>query len=200
MVAVLAGSLLACSPKSTALTGTRHLEQNRTGDIQKVLVVGISPNGPVRNRFEQEVKKQLGKHKIDAVGSLEVLPKEEAINKEAFVKYFNDQQIDAVLVTRVVSAENTAGFVEGEDYTNPQNMWIYNYYSYYYRTYDKAADVGHFEYGEVVKLETNVFNVENEKLIWQGESKSFLHGNTLDIIDELSKLLVQGMKKDGLID
>ena len=89
MVAVLAGSLLACSPKSTALTGTRHLEQNRTGDIQKVLVVGISPNGPVRNRFEQEVKKQLGKHKIDAVGSLEVLPKEEAINKEAFVKYFS---------------------------------------------------------------------------------------------------------------
>ena len=50
--------------------------------FEKILIVGISTNVSVRNAFEKELKEKIIKKGATAIGSLEVLPKDEKIEKQ----------------------------------------------------------------------------------------------------------------------
>ena len=64
--------------------------------------------------------------------------------------------------------------------------------------YDRVADPGHAEYANIVRVESNLFDVETEGLIWQCHSKSFNKENTEEVIADLAKLLSK-MKDDGVV-
>ena len=51
-----------------------------------------------RKAYEYEFGTVLKKYNVEAVISLQVLPKGEQLTVETFEKYFEDQNIDAVLV------------------------------------------------------------------------------------------------------
>ena len=203
IAAILIAILIAgCSAPTTDLTESKANTEFMTGPLHKVLIVGVSDNAVVRNRFEQELKRHLTKAGVQALGSLEAMPRDAKIERDAFEKYFHDMGIDAILITQVVDVEKLAGFEQGQEYTGETTRvsWAQsNYYSYYYDTYDRTAEVGHFQYGEILRVESDLFDVESENRIWQCFSKSFHKDNTEKIIDDLSKLLVGALKDDGIL-
>lgn len=190
----------ACSPITTELTGSEAFQENNTESIEKILVVVMSDNLPVRSFFEQEMKKRLEKQGVKAMGSLEAMPGEAKIDQEAFDTYFKAQNIDAILLSHVIDEEKTAMHVEGQEYsgTGPRTYWA-GYYDYYYQMYDRTSEPGHFAEATIVYIETNMFAVHNSQMIWTCASKSVHRENAKDIIDELTKLTVKALKEDGIL-
>ena len=183
---------------STDLTDSSRFAENQTGDISKILIVGVSDNVPVRNLFEKEMEKNIEKYKTVAMRSLEAMPSEAAIDRESFETYFKSQQIDAVLITRLVDQEKIGLYAEGTDTSTPQAVAA-TYYDHYQNTYERYAEVGHFDYATILRVETSIFDVETGNMIWQCHSKSFRKDNTEEVLADLAKLLAKTMKGDGVI-
>jgi len=80
--------IAACSPITTDITVTKVFPEKNTAPFEKVLVVVISDKLPVRRLYEQEMKKRLEEQGVKALDSLEAMPYEAKINKEAFVFSF----------------------------------------------------------------------------------------------------------------
>ena len=172
--------------------------ENQSGDISKVLIVGVSDNLSVRNLFEKEMEKSIEKHNVKAMRSLEAMPGDAAIDRESFDKYFQAQQIDAVLVTRLIDAEKVGLYAEGQDTKTPQAVAA-TWWDHYQNTYDRYAEPGSFEYANILRVETNIFDVGSEQLIWQCHSKSFQKNNTEDVLRDIAKILGKAMKEDGVM-
>ncbi len=192
---------IACAPISTEITATKAFPENNTEPLEKVLVVVISDNLPVRSLFEQEMKKRLEKQGVTAMGSLEAMPGDAKIDKEAFETYFKAQNINAILLSHIIDREKMALYVEPQEYsgTGPRTYWA-GYYDYYYQMYDRTSEPGHFQESELVLIESNLFAVKNAEMIWTCQSKSVHRENAREIIESLTKLTVKAMKEDGIFN
>jgi hypothetical protein len=190
----------ACTPITSELTATKAFPENNKSPIEKVLVVVISDNVPVRNLFEQELKKRIEKTGVKAMGSLDAMPFEAKIDKEAFETYFKAQNITDILVLRMVDKEKVVIHAEGQEYsgTGPRTYWA-GYYDYYYQMYDRTSEPGHFQEATLLMVESNLYEVDNAEVIWTSASQSFHRDNAQDIIKDLSKLIVNAMKEDGVL-
>ena len=197
-IAVIAGLIAtSCSVRTTDLTDSQTWPENKTGDISKVLVVGVSDNHSVRNLFEKEMALRLEKAGVTALRSLEKMPRDAIIEREAFDTYFSSENIDAVLVSHVTKVENVGIHSEGTEYQQAPAA-VNSYYDYYTAAYYNVAEPGHFEYAKILRIESNLFDVESEQLIWQCHSKSFNKENAEKIIDDLTKMLGNAMMEDGI--
>lgn len=192
---------VACAPISTDITATKAFPENNTAPLEKVLVVVISDNLPVRSLFEQEMKKRLEKQGVKAMGSLEAMPGDAKIDREAFETYFKAQNINAILLSHIIDREKMALHVEPQEYsgTGPRTYWA-GYYDYYYQMYDRTSEPGHFQESELLLIESSLFAVKNSEMIWTCQSKSVHRDNARDIIDDLTKMTVKAMKEDGIFN
>jgi hypothetical protein len=192
-------SFLILSACKTQMGSTWKDEAYEVEHFDKILVVGNSPNVSVRHAFERELTEKISKKGVTAIASLDVLPKDEKISKEAFYKYFKDENIDAILVTRLVDMKETAEFVEGETYVQPVSGYYGGFYTYYHNVYREIPDASHFETTKVYQIETNLFKVEGEKLVWHALSEAYNPTDALEIIDDLAKNIAKKLSDEGYL-
>jgi hypothetical protein len=195
-VAVIATQ--ACSVRTTDLTDSTKWPENQTGEISRVLVVGVSDNNSIRNLFENKMKDHLEKYDVDVIRSLDKMPREAIIERSAFETYFKSENIDAILVSQVVNVEKVGAYSEGQEYEQPA-VGLNSYYDYYTRAYYNVSEPGHFEYAQILTVESNLFDVGSESMVWQCHSKSFNKENAQKIIGELTKMVAKAMSEDGII-
>ncbi|MEA3232408.1 MAG: hypothetical protein U9Q05_11705 [Thermodesulfobacteriota bacterium] len=81
----------------------------------------------------------------------------------------------------------------------PRYGYGYGYYGYYGRTYDTIYQPGYTTEDTIVKLETTVFDVESEKMVWAGGTRSFNPSSAEKVITENANLILSSMKKAGLL-
>jgi hypothetical protein len=72
-------------------------------------------------------------------------------------------------------------------------------YEYEYEAEQGSISSKYIEDVVILLLETNLYETEQEKLIWSMSSESFNLKNVNTIIQQLSKLIVKRLSKDGLI-
>ncbi len=197
IVALICLFAFSCTPGK--MGSTWKDEAYEVEHFDKILVVGNSPNPSVRNAFEKQLKEKIEKKGVIAISSLEVLPKEEEITKEAFYKYFKNESIDAIIITRLVELKETADFIEGETYVQPVSGYYGGFYSYYHSVYREVPDPSHFQTEKVYKIETNLFKVDGEKLVWHALSEAYNPKDALEIIDNLAKNIAKKLSEEGYI-
>ncbi len=190
---------VSCSPKTTTLLGSWTDPERPEAAVERILVVGASDREQVRRTFERSLRDRINaSSKATAIASLEEMKVDEELSEAALREHFNGKNIKAVLVTRVVDAQNTAQFDEGDSY-NMVSPYANDFFAYYRRHIVKVPEPGSYTSGRQVQVETNLFDTDSGKLIWQCQTQSFDQGNTLKVMDQLVKVLVSQMKKDGVI-
>ena len=76
----------------------------------------------------------------------------------------------------------------------------YGYYGAYYGSAFQAVyRPGYTVVDEVVSLETRVYAVEPEQLIWAGKTRSVNAASGEKIVEELVKIVMDDMRRNGLI-
>ena len=173
--------LLMTSCASTKLYSVWR-DESYSGKIKKVFIIGASTKPDIRRIFEHEFVNQLKSRGVDAVASNQVLPSDKMLDKETIVSKIKGLDIDAVLVTRLVEKKTIVTQYGG---------WYDNYYGSYARTFTD----------ELVSLETNLYEVWAEKLIWSVLSETVLkeEHSSYRPMKSLVKVMVKKLSEEKFI-
>ncbi len=166
--------------------------------IQKILVVGVAPREQTRSIFEYQLKNDFNTNGVNAIASLDGMPKDEEISKEAFERHFTGLNIDAVLVTGLLRADTSETYVRGSSYSiytgHNRDFW-----GYYHSHWTTVHEPGYFQETREYIIESALYETTSGKMIWSGVSKAVNPDNVVIVIKDLSKTLVKRLGKDGLV-
>ena len=180
---------------SCATTVTTNVWKDQTygGPVKKVLVMGISQKKGIQRFFEDEFVRQLREKGTDGVAGYTVLPYDEKMTKDFIAAKAREAGADTVLVARPLSREMQRTYVPGQVYAVPGS------YSRWGSYYGSAYSPGYVVEDEYVYIETNMYDVATEKLIWSTQSETIIMAADQELIKSFISTMVAQLSSDKLI-
>jgi hypothetical protein len=187
---------LVISCAGTELTHKQVNEAYKGKPVSNILVIAITGNEDSRRSFEREFVAQLKAAGVEAISSEEAIPmpSDLELKKEAIITAVNHFKNDGVIITNLIDKEEKEGFTRSSDTHR-------GYYGFYHSRYTGSytRDPGYSKIRKTIRLETNLYDVKTEKLIWSGQSKTISKDSKEHIIDDVIKVVVHDLQNNKLI-
>lgn len=199
---VLAFLLFGCS--SSRLVDEYVNRESPNFQANKVLVVGLTPDGGLQRQFEYSLVKTLEAEKVVAVKSVDYFgnpftednkTEEDLINIE---KELLKAGFDAVLFSKVTGRESKVTL--GQSYRNLAKS--FESFSDYYNENRPVYGDGQIEDYPVYNTETSLYCLcpgKDRDLIWRGKIDIIDPPGTASTIRDYVKTLVRTLKKNKLL-
>jgi hypothetical protein len=167
--------------------------------FKSILVAGVMENYLVRQDFEDEMKTQLAKYGVDGVSSIDFLPPKNEMMAGEAKQRIKESTLDGVLVVRPKEArQESEEVVTGGVYMPPPGY--YSFWPYWNMAYGNFVPTSSYtQENIIVRVEFNLYNVKDEKLVWSGESDTVYSKDFEKLGRDYAKTLVNQLKRDGVI-
>jgi hypothetical protein len=194
LLVFIACSIVSCSP-STQIVKTWQ-EPNATLQVNstnKTLVVAMVKDETSRRVIEDQLVKRIGSN---AVASYAFITSD--LLKEASVEKFSEKlkqdKFDYVLLMRLGDVEKETSYTPGTTTA---------YYGGYGRYYGHGASwyssPGYYSTDKNYFVETTVYSVDPDKLLWTGTTKTVNPTNIEKTVNEIADVVSAKMQKDGFL-
>ena len=193
--AVIAALLtVSCGGPGTDLKRTHFEPAFQKKPVSDILVIGVSQEEKARLHFEKRFVRALKTAGIDAVASAEAvaIPPDMKLEKEAILKAVKIYGSDAVIVTHLVDIETKEAF-------NRSELNAAGFYGYYGLWHSYHHDPGYSMEQTTVWLETHLYDVATESLVWSAESKSWNVQSERQVIGDVIQGVVKDLIKSGVV-
>jgi len=195
----ISAGLLFSSCTATKITNTWKDDGYRGAPISDVFVIGVAKEENTRRSFENKFVENLKVAGVQAVASSSVMESNQRIEKQAILATIEKLDIDAVLVTRLISLkEKEIRSPSASEHGRPDD-----YQGRYYRDYSTAYGYSHqpanYTTSVRVGLETKLYDAGTEKLIWSATSKTANPKTKIELFDSVIEALVRDLKKNKLL-
>lgn len=189
------------STKSTILdTWKEPTTSVAAENFKKVLVVGLIKNELARQRVEDHFKELSPIFRT----SYPFLNKKSQINQDLLVKLLKSEHFDGVITMRLVDTQkevsSTPSMYSGY-YYNPHGYTIGTYGGLFGNWYGSYGTLyfspGSYTENTYYIVETNIFSLTNDKLIWSAVTKTIQFSDIEGGLDDILKTIVNEMRKDG---
>src|SRR3974390_938709 len=167
--------------------------------LKKMLVASILENYLIRQEFEDEMKKQLTKYGVEGVQSYMVLPPKNEMMEGELKQRIKESSLDSVLVVRPKNVRTeTEEVITAGVWAPPPGY--YNFWPYWNTAYGEFYPTSSYtKENVVVRVEFNLYNTKNEKLVWSGETDTVYSKDFEKLGKEYAKTLVGQLKRDKVI-
>lgn len=203
---VVTAVFLVAGCATTSMVDTWRDPTYKGKAFRNFLVVGITKDPGVRRVFEDIFTAELKNYGLQATASYSVTPLDQPVTRELLAEAVKKTGVDAVITTRVINLQQkttvTPGYVD--TYGAAPGFYPYPYrypqrdlYSYYGAT--QVIQPPTVQTYEMATLETVLFDVADAAMIWSGTSTTFETNQTVSVSKDLSRLIIQSLKKAGLI-
>jgi hypothetical protein len=127
------------------------------------------------------------------------------LTKEQQLKILQDENFDGVITMRLVSKEKETNYIPGT-YTGMYyggfdgmytGMYGYGFGNWYGMYSPYFYDPGYYQETTSYMVETNIFSLKENKLIWTGTTKSEYVTDVGQTVDAIMQAVVKEMRKDG---
>ena len=181
--------IISCA--GTELTQKQVDDAYKGKPVSDILVIAITGNEHNRRSYEKKFVAQLKSVGVDAVSSEEAIPMpaDLELKKETIIKAVNQYENDAVIITHLIGKEEKDVYTRGGSAHR-------GFYGFYHSRY---SDPGYSSTSTTVRLETNLYDVKTEKLIWSGKSKTWSKDSTDQIINDVINAVINNLQKNKLI-
>jgi hypothetical protein len=201
LIATLVASFAMLGFSSTKLRFT-WMNPNYTGaQFKNILVLAINGRASIRAEFEDQLSAAIARPGIQAIPSYSLLPRPDAtpINMKELRDVVQGQNIDAVVVSRLVKYTKTVTDIPGEAYT--PYPYYGTFYGYYSEVYPVVYAPDYLQVEKVAQVETNFYSTAKAdgELIWSGTSDTVNPRTPTKGIDTLVKVLIQELQKQKII-
>lgn len=189
--AVLA--LGACSSTPTKLVSTWAAPGSAEFKPKKILVTCPAKEKSMRLSAEVRMSQLIP----NSVTSTSVFLNGEEGDMERVRARINDLGIDTVVIMRPIAVDSTVEYVPPSVGTYSSGPGLYGYWgSSYYTVYDP----GYTREKTVAVIETEVYAVEGEKLLWISRSNTINPESVSKAVDSIIEANVESMRAQGLIN
>ncbi len=190
LIAVACGS-------NTELVG-RWRDPSYTGQpVSSMMVIAAGRSEENRRLFETELAGRLEEHGVRALLGYQVLPTSDFTREEVEAEV-KKAGVEAVIVTRLKNIDTTTTYTDPASYTVPQSYYN-GYYNYYYQSYQTVVEPAQEQTALTVVLESNLYDVATEKLLWTAVSETFDPKSVSDVVKQVSSAVVEDLKTQGLV-
>jgi len=186
--------IISCA--GTELTHKQVNEAYTGKPVSDILVIAITGNEDSRRYFERQFVAQLKSAGVEAISSEEAIPMpaDLEMKKETILNAVKQFENDAVIITHLVDKEEKEAFTR----SGQAHEGYYGYYHSRY-TYSYAHDPGYSSTSKTLRLETNLYDVKTEKLIWSGQSKTLSKDSKYQIMNDVIKVVINDLQNNKLI-
>jgi len=193
--AVAALAPLACT--TTTFQSTWRAPEAKPLQMKGAKVVGVflSKSATVRHKGEDAMARELTARGAQGVPAYTVLTDDEAKDPEAAKAKLDSLGFAGAVVMRVVGRETDVHYAPG--------VWVgprYRHFWGYWRWgWGAVYEPRYLAVDRVVKVETLVYSITQDELVWAGVSKTVDARHVDDLVSDLSQALTKQMQKDGLL-
>ena len=165
--------------------------------LGRTLVLGLFNTESVRRSYEDQMTAALQAEGLEATPATPLLPQVDMTAREKVDEVLQDSAFDHVLVTRMVSVSEREHWV-----STPAPMPPHGYRGlsgYYWGAVPGMYSPGYITQDTIVLLETNIYRVSDEALIWSATSETFNPGDVDQEIQGLVEILTEMFRDQGLV-
>lgn len=200
-VLAVTAALAAAACASTSFNSTWRNPAATPGNFQgvKVAALVMSPDQSVRFGAEDALARELTARGAVGIPAYSLIPKELTKDKEKAKEFLEKADVKGVVVMRVVGKDQqvtqTAGglYWGGPAYAT---FWGGGYYGY---GWGAVYSPGYITTDTIVSVETLVYSLAQDKLVWAGQSETTNPSKVGPFISELVAKVAAEMKKEGLV-
>ena len=192
MVCLFVFLIISCA--GTELTHKQVTEAFKGKPVSDILVIAITGNEDSRRSFERKFVAQIKSAGVEAISSEDAIPMpaDLKLKKETILNAVKQFENDAVIITHLIEKEEKEVITRG-------GQGKRGYYSFYHSRFSYARDPGYSSTSKTIRLETNLYDVKTEKLIWSGQSKTFSKDSKDQIINDVIKVVINDLQNNKLI-
>jgi len=193
MKKLLVGALLLTGCATTHIANSwKNPDFKQTIQFQKVVVMAVAKNETTRRVAEDELVKAARSGK--AIASYKLLPSTDLADTEAVKAALKEKGADGLVIVREIDTRKEENYVPGSVVGVYQSPWTYSSMAAV-----AVREPGYFETATVLRLETNIYSLADEKLIWSGTSETYDPQDVQTEAKNLAQAVRQTLKKEGLI-
>ena len=186
LVLVVAVVALAACP-STRLVETWKDPATQQLRFHKVLTVAIFKDPTLRQTVEDDLARRIP----GATPSYRVLAEGDLQDVAAAKAKVAAQDFDGAVVMRVANRENKMSYVPGPG--------VNTFWGYYGSGWPTVYNPGYLVEDDIVTVETAVYDIGRDKLVWSGHSESTNPSSVASLVDGIVKSVAKEMKRQKLI-
>jgi hypothetical protein len=210
-IALCVSLLTVCACKTTATNFSQSYRNPGYEEtvFKKLMVIGVAEDQQTRETFENAVVSAIAKEGGTSQASITVLPHDEQISEDQLHAAIDAGGFDAVLITRLLSIDKSSEYTPPKKYNNPRTRyypaspgWGYGYggfYGFYGTTFAEVHEPGYFETSTTLKLETNLYSVATNELVWTGQSETIDPDSIEDARASVTHAVAKKLKEERLI-
>jgi len=163
---------------------------------KKVAALVISTDESLRVSGEEALARELVSRGVEGVAAYRVIPKEILRDTDKAKEWFERTGVEGVVTMRPVSADKERTWQPSMWTTAPYYSTLWGYYGY---GWGAVYDPGYVREDTVLTIETMIYSVPANKLLWAGMSETTNPKQAGKVIEDLVEAVVKDMKKHGLV-
>jgi len=163
---------------------------------RKVAALVISSDQHLRVSAEEQLVRELNARGLQSVATYRMAPQEELTSAERARPWFERASVDGIVALRPVSREK-AIIYSPATWTTTNYSTLWGYYGY---GWTGVYDPGGTREDTTIVVETLVYSVPLDKLLWAGVSTTTNPKSAPEFLKQLIDAAVKEMKKQRLVD
>jgi hypothetical protein len=192
LVVALAGTTIAKTKFRSVWKGPEASGTIFAG--KKIAALVIDKDESLRISGEEALVRELTARGMQGVASYTIVPREELQNTDRAQGWYEKAGVEGVVAFRVVSDEKRRTF-QPSSWSAPYYGSLWGYYSY---SWASVYDPGYVRDDRIVSLETLIFSVPKNALLWAGMSETENPKSGQAVVAEVVKEAAKELKKVGL--
>jgi hypothetical protein len=167
-------------------------------EYDKLLVVFMDPNEATRRAAEDAMVERIGADRAVASHTLfSASEVQNASDNEAAVRRkVQGEGIDAAVTMRMVNEQQKLSYTPGMSYPSHYG----GFYGFYGYGWGYAYSPGYLRTDTIVSVETNLYDVDDNMLVWAGVTETFNPDDVAQMTNEIATTVAQDLRRRGLID
>jgi len=185
--------LAACAPTTEVLNSWADPSAGQVR-FKKMLNVCACKDEAMRRTVEDQLTKRI----TGSTSSYTILSQDDLQDRESAKAKVKAGGYDGAVVMVLVSVDRTQTYVPGSayavpaPYTSMYGGWGYGWSTYY--------DPGYVDTDQLVDFNTNVYRVQDEKLIWASRTQTTDPTSVGAMVDEIISANISEMKKQKVLE
>jgi len=195
---ILIASNLATAKSTKFVSTWSNPTGAQIGDARnKVAAFVLSSDETMRQGPEETLATEMRRRGVDCLAGYTVLPGELAKDLEKAKAFIKKSGITGAILMRVVGKEEQTSYTPGTMwYAAPYYPSFWGYWSY---GWSAVYSPGYLSTDTIVSVETLVYSVERDTLLWAGKSETTNPKEIRKFVKDLVDAAGKEMRKAGLI-
>jgi hypothetical protein len=199
---IVTGFFVACS-SSTDIMAVWRSPEVTTGQYKNICIAAITENASNKQVVEQEMHNQLKAKGVESTRLVDLLPYKftgTPNEKDLILDKVRSNGNDGILTFTLIKQKDETRYVPGTVYSPPAAYGYYGTFGGYYGyNGGRMYDPGYYTQDEIYFIETNLYDVKTEKLVWSVQSKTYNPSSITQFAQDFTIAITRQLIKSHVI-